>query len=58
MIVRSLAEVCGFSDIETDWSRYKHATDSSIFNEIHEARTGRPLGDFRPTARLLFVGFC
>jgi hypothetical protein len=27
--VRSLAEVCGFSDIDTDWSRYKHATDFS-----------------------------
>ena len=39
--VRSLAEVCGFSDVDTDWSRYKHATDSGIFREIHEARTGR-----------------
>ena len=40
--VRSLAEVCGFDDVNTDWSRYKHATDSSIFNEIHKVRTGRP----------------
>ena len=39
--VRSLAEVCGFSDVETDWSRYKHATDSGIFQEIYESRTGR-----------------
>src|SRR5438132_9831805 len=39
--VRSLAAVCGFSDVDTDWSRYKHATDSGIFLEIHEARTGR-----------------
>ncbi len=39
--VRSLAEVCGFSDVETDWSRYQHTTDSGIFHEIHEARTGR-----------------
>jgi beta-phosphoglucomutase-like phosphatase (HAD superfamily) len=40
--VRSLAEACGFFDIETDWSRYEHATDAGIFLEIHEARTGRP----------------
>src|SRR2546430_16667626 len=39
--VRSLAAVCGFSDVDTDWSRYKHATDSGIFHEIHEARVGR-----------------
>jgi phosphoglycolate phosphatase-like HAD superfamily hydrolase len=39
--VRSLAEVCGFSDIDTDWSRYKHATDSGIFQEIYESRAGR-----------------
>ena len=40
--VRSLAEVCGFRGVDTDWSRYKHATDSGIFHEIHEVRTGRP----------------
>lgn len=40
--VRSLAEVCGFVRVETDWSRYKHTTDSSIFHEIYEARTGQP----------------
>ena len=39
--VRSLAEVCGFDDVSTDWSRYKHATDSGIFHEIHQVRTGR-----------------
>jgi phosphoglycolate phosphatase-like HAD superfamily hydrolase len=39
--VRSLAEVCGFSDVDTDWSRYKHATDSGVFHEIYEFRTGR-----------------
>jgi len=39
--VRSLAEVCSFTDVETDWSTYKHATDSGIFHEIHLARTGR-----------------
>ena len=40
--VRSLAEVCGFCDVDTNWSRYKHATDSGVFHEIHESRTGRP----------------
>jgi len=39
--VRSLAEVCGFDDVDTDWSRYKHATDFGVFREIHETRTGR-----------------
>jgi phosphoglycolate phosphatase-like HAD superfamily hydrolase len=39
--VRSLAEVCGFADVNSDWSRYKHATDFGVFREIHEARTGR-----------------
>jgi phosphoglycolate phosphatase-like HAD superfamily hydrolase len=38
--VRSLVEVCGFSDVDTDWLRYKHATDSGIFREIHEIRIG------------------
>ncbi|HUF63196.1 MAG TPA: HAD family hydrolase, partial [Verrucomicrobiales bacterium] len=39
--VRSLVEVCGFSDVDADWSNYKHTTDSSILREIHEARLGR-----------------
>jgi phosphoglycolate phosphatase-like HAD superfamily hydrolase len=39
--VRSLAAVCGFSDVDSDWSRYKHSTDSGIFREIHATRTGR-----------------
>jgi len=39
--VRSLAEVCGFRDVDTDWSRYKHATDFGVFREIYETRTGR-----------------
>jgi phosphoglycolate phosphatase-like HAD superfamily hydrolase len=40
--LRSLVEVCGFRDVETDWSTYKNATDSGIFHEIYEACTGRP----------------
>jgi phosphoglycolate phosphatase-like HAD superfamily hydrolase len=39
--VRAFAEVCGFGDIDTDWSRYRHATDAGIFYEIFEARIGR-----------------
>lgn len=40
--VRALAEVCGFTGIETDWSRYKHTTDVGIFLELYLARVGRP----------------
>jgi phosphoglycolate phosphatase-like HAD superfamily hydrolase len=39
--VRAFAEVCGLGDIDTDWSRYRHATDAGIFYEIFEARIGR-----------------
>jgi len=39
--VRSLAEICGFTQVESDWSSYKQATDSGIFHEIYLARTGR-----------------
>ena len=39
--VRSLADVCGFTGVDTDWSRYTHATDSGVFHEIYEARAGR-----------------
>ena len=40
--VRALAEICGFTDVETDWSRYRHATDSGIFHELYMTRLGRP----------------
>jgi phosphoglycolate phosphatase-like HAD superfamily hydrolase len=39
--VRAFADVCGFRDIDTDWSRYRHATDAGIFDEIFESRVGR-----------------
>ncbi len=39
--VRTYADVCGFGNIDTDWSRYRHATDSGIFYEIFETRMGR-----------------
>src|SRR5262245_57345672 len=32
--VRSLTDICGFGDVDTDWSRYKHATDSGIFTRF------------------------
>jgi len=31
----------GFGDIDTDWSRYKHAPMPAFFYEIFEARVGR-----------------
>ena len=37
--VRALADVYGFDKIDTDWSRYRHATDAGIFQEIFEGRT-------------------
>ena len=40
--VRTAAEVYGYTDINTDWTRYPHATDSCIAHEIYQARTGRP----------------
>jgi phosphoglycolate phosphatase-like HAD superfamily hydrolase len=39
--VRSLAKVCGFRGVDTDWSRYKHATDAGVLHEIYETRIGR-----------------
>ena len=40
--VRSLAEVCGFTGVEADWSRYPHTTDSGILHELYLTRVGRP----------------
>jgi phosphoglycolate phosphatase-like HAD superfamily hydrolase len=55
--VRSLAEVCGFRDVNTDWSSYRHATDSGVFHEIHQARTGRSPSAFDVSQfRQHFVG--
>ena len=39
--LRTFVEVCGFVDIDSDWSRYKNATDAGIFQEIFESRRGR-----------------
>jgi phosphoglycolate phosphatase-like HAD superfamily hydrolase len=55
--VRSLAEIYGFTGVETDWSGYKHTTDSGIFHEIHLARTGRLPSDAETSHfRQHFVG--
>ena len=32
--VRSFKDVFGFADIDTDWSRYPHTTDSGIFHDV------------------------
>src|SRR5262245_5399810 len=48
--VRALAEVCGFTDIDTDWSRYRYVTDSGVFHEIYEERTRRSPTTIETTA--------
>ena len=48
--VRSLAEVCGFRDVNTDWSGYKRATDSGVFHEIHQDRNRTASIGFRDFA--------
>src|SRR2546430_8228784 len=39
--VRSFKDVFGFADIDTDWSRYPHTTDSGIFHDVCMSRIGR-----------------
>jgi phosphoglycolate phosphatase-like HAD superfamily hydrolase len=39
--LRAFTEVCGFSDVESDWSSYSNATDAGIFHEVFELRLGR-----------------
>src|SRR5262249_12964565 len=41
LFLASLTEGVGFSGTENAWSSYRQATDSGIFGEIYEARTGR-----------------
>jgi phosphoglycolate phosphatase-like HAD superfamily hydrolase len=40
--VRSLVELFGFTDIDTDWSHYQHVTDSGLFHDIYTIRIGQP----------------
>jgi phosphoglycolate phosphatase-like HAD superfamily hydrolase len=39
--VRSLKDVFGFDDIDTDWSHYPHTTDSGIFHDVFTTRIGQ-----------------
>jgi phosphoglycolate phosphatase-like HAD superfamily hydrolase len=39
--LRSLSDVFGFADVGSDWSTYRHATDSGILHEVFETRLGR-----------------
>jgi phosphoglycolate phosphatase-like HAD superfamily hydrolase len=39
--LRTFVEVCGFQNVDSDWSRYEDATDAGIFREIFESRTRR-----------------
>jgi phosphoglycolate phosphatase-like HAD superfamily hydrolase len=39
--LRSLAEVFGFANVDSDWSAYKHTTDAGILHELFEIRLGR-----------------
>jgi len=39
--VRSIKDVFGFADIDTDWSHYPHTTDSGIFHDVCRSRIGR-----------------
>ena len=39
--LRAFAEVCGFVDVDSDWSRYQNATDVGVFCEVFESHRGR-----------------
>lgn len=39
--LRAFEEVFGFVKIDPDWSRYRHATDPGILNELIQVRRGR-----------------
>src|SRR5687767_1301211 len=39
--LQAFRDVFGFHDIDSDWSVYRHTTDSGILNEICVNRTGR-----------------
>jgi phosphoglycolate phosphatase-like HAD superfamily hydrolase len=39
--LRAFTEVCGFTDVDSDWSRYQNATDVGVFCEVFESHRGR-----------------
>jgi phosphoglycolate phosphatase-like HAD superfamily hydrolase len=43
--VRAFAASHQIYDIETDWTKYRHVTDSGIVSEIFNQKFGRPLSD-------------
>lgn len=52
----SLKEVFGFTDVNPDWSSYRHTSDSGILHEIFEMRCGRAPTDLeRSSFRTHFV---
>ena len=39
--LRAFVDVCGFADVDSDWSRYKNTTDVGVFFEVFESYNGR-----------------
>ncbi|HEX5607532.1 MAG TPA: HAD family hydrolase [Candidatus Binatia bacterium] len=39
--LQAFVDVCGFADVDPDWSRYRNTTDAGIFQEVFESRRGR-----------------
>ncbi|HEY1233374.1 MAG TPA: HAD hydrolase-like protein [Candidatus Binatia bacterium] len=39
--LQAFVDVCGFADVDPDWSHYRNATDAGIFQEVFESRRGR-----------------
>ena len=39
--LQTFEEVCGFKDVDPDWSGYVNATDAGIYQEIFATRIGR-----------------
>jgi len=39
--LQTFEDVCGFKDVDPDWSGYANATDAGIYHEIFATRIGR-----------------
>ena len=39
--VQAVHDVCRFADVNTDWSTYRHCSDSGILDELFQTRLGR-----------------
>src|SRR5437016_11212272 len=54
--VQALREVFGFTDLNTDWARYPHCSDSGILEVLFQIRLGRsPLPDAISIFQIHFV---